>query len=96
MNNFLANLMRYGNGFVALLIILGFAYLFAFFPPTDELQVTGLGLGLIVGVIVATVICGTLAIFITIRTELIEIRGLLGSKTERVREDFMKDFQKHQ
>jgi hypothetical protein len=77
MNAFLAGIVGFLNGLLALLIILGVAVIGA-----DQVGGGGVGLllGLIFGVITAGVVCGLLAIFIEIRSELIKIRIAL---TER-------------
>jgi len=77
MNAFLAGIVGFLNGLLALLIILGVAVIGA-----DQVGGGGVGLflGLIVGIISAGVVCGLLAIFIEIRRELVKIRIAL---TER-------------
>jgi hypothetical protein len=80
MNNFFANLIRYGNGVFAVLVILFFVLLHGFSEEFKKPSISGLGVGLVYGVVFATLLCGTLAIILSIRTELIKIRELLEKK----------------
>ena len=77
MNKFLARIVGFLNGLLALLIILSGAAIGA-----DQVGggSAGLFLALIVGIVAAGVVCGLLAIFIEIRSELVKIRIAL---TER-------------
>ena len=80
MNDFFANLIRYGNGVFAVLVILFFVLLHGFSEQIDQPVILGLGVGLLYGVVFATLLCGTLAIILSMRSELIKIRELLEKK----------------
>ncbi len=75
MNRFLASIIGFLNGFIALVFILGGG---AIGHRMSESY--GLVLGLVCGLIVAILVCGFLAIFISMRAELVEIRRLIESR----------------
>ena len=93
MNDFLADLMRFGNGVLAIVCILTPPFLFMMGVAEGEISISWVLIGLLVGIVFATLTCGTIATFISIRTELIQIRELLESKPSPVQEDLLKDFQ---
>ena len=72
MNSLLANTIGVFNGLLALLFVIAGALI-----GQSQLEDMGLIVGLVVGFILAVVVCGILAIFISMRDELIEIRKLL-------------------
>ena len=80
MNNLLASIVGFFNGFLALLFIIGGAII----GISLDYQLNGMGLvlSLVVGGILAIVVCGVLAIFISMRNELIAIRRLLNKASE--------------
>ena len=80
MNNFLANLMRYGNGFIGVVFILFFPLLVLYLGLYEEGSVSWMYLSILVYIVAVATICGTLAIFISMRSELIKIRELLEKK----------------
>lgn len=96
MNDFLADLMRFGNGVLAIVCILTPAYLFFIGVPgvAQGESISWVLIGLLVGIVFATLTCGTIATFISIRTELVKIRELLESKPSPLKEDFLKDFKR--
>lgn len=75
MNGFLARILGYMNAFIALFLIVGGGAVGSQFD--DKFSGGGLVVDLIVGVILAAIICGVLAIFISMRRELLVIRRLL-------------------
>ena len=75
MNHFLASIVGFLNGLLALILIIGGAAIGS--TLEDQFDINGVVIGLIVGVILAVVVCGLLAIFISMRNELIAIRRLL-------------------
>ncbi len=77
MNNFLASIMGFLNGFMALLFIVSGALIGQ--QMDANLGGNGLVAGLAIGLGLAVIFCGILAIFISMRGELVEIRKLLGS-----------------
>jgi len=75
MNSFLASIVGFLNGVLAIFfIIVGAGVGHNFYEQG------GLVIGLLVGLIVAILVCGLLAVFISMRSELIEIRRLLESR----------------
>ena len=86
MNSLLASTVGFLNGFLALIFIIGGTAIGHYL--NDQLvnygvQVSNYGgiFGFVIGVMIAIIICGWLAIFISMRNELIEIRRLLSSAT---------------
>ena len=83
MNKILAATIRFLNGFLALFIIAtcaiaGRQYGAVMGLHGNGLDATmGLVVGLVVGFVAAVVVCGFLALFIEMRSELIRIRELL-------------------
>ena len=84
MNRLLATTVGFLNGLLALILIIGGAAIGHYL--NDQLvnygvQVSNYGgvFGFFIGVMLAIIICGWLAIFISMRNELIEIRRLLTS-----------------
>ena len=83
MNKVLAATIRFLNGFLALFIIAACAFAGRQYGAVMGLHSNGLdstlGLvaGLFVGFVAAVVVCGFLALFIEMRSELIRIRELL-------------------
>lgn len=75
MNHFLASIVGFLNGLLALILIIGGAAIGSLLE--NQFNINGVVIGLIAGVILAVVVCGLLAIFISIRNELILIRRLL-------------------
>ena len=75
MNHFLASIVGFLNGLLALILIIGGAAIGS--TLEDQFDINGVVIGLIVGIILAVVVCGLLAIFISMRNELIGIRRLL-------------------
>ena len=85
MNSLLASIVGFLNGFLALLFIIGGAIIGDEYDPLLEgfgLEGLGLPLGLIIGVILAIVVCGILAIFVSMRNELMAIRRLLDMQSQ--------------
>ena len=75
MNNALADIIGFLNGLAALTImILGGVWGWHMYP---EVRVEQVLLGVGAGLVVALIVNGTLAVFVSMRAELIEIRGLL-------------------
>ena len=72
MNSLLANTIGVLNGLLALFFVIVGALI-----GQSQLEGMGLIVGLVLGFILAVVVCGILAIFISMRDELIEIRKLL-------------------
>ena len=93
MNDFLADLMRFGNGVIATVYILGVPIMLMVVFALGEISVSWFLIYLVGSIVFATVTFGALATFISIRTELIQIRELLESKPSPIQEDFLKDFQ---
>jgi hypothetical protein len=82
MNTFLANIVGFLNGVLALFFIIGGAVIG--YDLNYQLEGMGLVFGLVIGFILAIVVCGVLAIFISMRNELTQIRYLLAAeKRER-------------
>lgn len=82
MNTFLANIVGFLNGVLALFFIIGGAVIG--YDLNYQLEGMGLVFGLVIGLILAIVVCGVLAIFISMRNELTQIRYLLAAeKRER-------------
>lgn len=79
MNRFLASIIGLLNGFIALVFILGGGVI-----GHSMSESYGLALGLVCGLIVAILVCGFLAIFISMRAELVEIRRLIESRPIQV------------
>ena len=79
MNTFLANIVGFLNGFLALFFIIGGAVIGDSYYILEGM---GLVLGLVIGLILAIVVCGVLAIFITMRNELTQIRRLLEKESQ--------------
>ena len=79
MNSLLASIVGFLNGFLALLFIIGGAII----GISLDYQLNGMGLvlSLVIGAILAIVVCGVLAIFISMRNELIAIRRLLDKQS---------------
>lgn len=75
MNAFLAEIVRYCNALLAVTLIIGGAII------GEGMGVSWL-VGLIVGFLLSVFLCGLLAIFISMRNELILIRQIL-SQEER-------------
>ena len=78
MNSALADIIGFLNGLTALGIIACGGVLGWNTYPQGDVKLTILGLG--AGLLVALFVCGILAIFISMRAELIEIRELLERK----------------
>jgi hypothetical protein len=74
MNKFLAEILGFLNGLLALLIILSGAAIGVTQVGGSGAGLFGLFFGLIGGIVTAGIVCGLLAIFIEIRSELIKIR----------------------
>jgi hypothetical protein len=74
MNKALAGAVRVLNGFFAVLFVIVGA---AVGGLSSRFSPVGLFLGIVSGVVVATIACGLLAFFIDMRTELIRIREIL-------------------
>ena len=83
MNKILAATIRFLNGFLALFIIAACAIAGKQYGAVMGLHgngldaTTGLVAGLFVGFVAAVVVCGFLALFIEMRSELIKIREIL-------------------
>ena len=80
MNSFLARIVGFLNGFIALMFIICGAIIGHEYDY--QLDDWGLVLGLVIGVILAVVVCGVLAIFISMRNELMAIRRLLDKQSQ--------------
>jgi hypothetical protein len=80
MNTFLASIVGFLNGFLALIFIISGAVIGN--ALNHELGGMGLVLGLVIGLVLAIVVCGVLAIFITMRNELTQIRRLLAKDSQ--------------
>ena len=76
MNRFLASVISFLNGFIELVFILGGGAI-----GHSMSESVGMELGLVCGLIVAILVCGFLAIFISMRAELVEIRRLIQSRS---------------
>jgi len=82
MNKVLAATIRFLNGFLALfLIVMGGALGKQYSLMIGLHASTGAIIGVIGGFVVAVVICGFLALFIEMRSELIRIREVLEKTT---------------
>jgi D-alanine-D-alanine ligase-like ATP-grasp enzyme len=79
MNSFLASIVGFLNGVLAIFFIIVGAGVGHNFYGQD-----GLIVGLLVGLLVAILVCGVLAVFISMRSELIEIRRLLESRQNQI------------
>ena len=79
MNSLLASIVGFLNAFLALFFVIGGAVIGDSF--NYQLDGMGLVLGLIIGAILAIVVCGVLAIFISMRNELMTIRRLLDKQS---------------
>ena len=79
MNSLLASIVGFLNAFLALFFVICGAVI----GDSLNYQLDGMGLvsGLIVGAILAIVVCGVLAIFISMRNELMAIRRLLDAQS---------------
>ena len=83
MNKVLAATIRFLNGFLAIFIIAACAIAGRQYGAVMGLHgngldaTTGLVVGLVVGFVAAVVVCGFLALFIEMRSELIKIREVL-------------------
>ena len=83
MNKLLAATIRLLNGILALFLIVACAIAGRQYGVLTELHgggldaTTGLVVGFVTGLMVAVVICGFLALFIEMRSELIKIREVL-------------------
>ena len=88
MNKILAATIRFLNGFLALFIIAACAIAGRQYGVMMRLHgdgldaTTGLVAGLFVGFVAAVVVCGFLALFIEMRSELIRIRELLAREAK--------------
>ena len=88
MNKVLAATIRFLNGFLALFIIAACAIAGRQYGVMMGLHgngldaTTGLVAGIFVGFVAAVVVCGFLALFIEMRSELIRIRELLAREAK--------------
>ena len=88
MNKVLAATIRFLNGFLALFIIAACAIAGRQYGAVMGLHGNGLDatmglvVGLVVGFVAAVVVCGFLALFIEMRSELIRIRELLAREAK--------------
>ena len=78
MNRLLANIVGFLNGLLAFVFMIGGALI-----GHSQFDGMGLVLGLVTGIIFAIIICGVLAIFISMRNELITIRSLLNKQSQQ-------------
>ena len=78
MNRLLANIVGFLNGLLAFVFMIGGALI-----GHSQFDGMGLVLGLVTGIIFAIIICGVLAIFISMRNELITIRSLLNKQCQQ-------------
>ena len=84
MNNILAKIAGFSNGIFAILLVIGGIVL----GDSFDNQTSGYGaiLGLVLGMLLTVIICGTLAVFISIRNELVIIRGIIYHLSEKISE----------
>jgi len=85
-NTLLANAVGFLNGLFALVLIFGGAIVgdYAEREGVFPVGMNGAILGLVIGFIVAIVVCGLLAVFISMRNELVSIRRILEEQNELV------------
>jgi cell division protein FtsX len=79
MNSFLASVVGFLNGLLALLFVFVGAQV-----GNKMYGEEGLVYGLLLGFLVAILVCGVLAVFISMRSDLIEIRRLLESRSNQI------------
>jgi hypothetical protein len=84
MNKLLAGAVRFLNGLLALLFVAGGTLVGAEYGGRVGGQESGMIVGFIAGFAVALVVCGFLALFIEMRSELIKIRGILETKPKPI------------
>jgi hypothetical protein len=78
MNKMLSNIVGFLNGFLAVVfLIIGAA---VGNQMDAELGGAGIIVGLFIGLVLSVIFCGVLAIFISMRDELVEIKGILHSQ----------------
>ena len=82
MNKFLAGTIRFLNGLLAFVLIVGGASIGAGYGMVLGGEAAGAFVGFLGGLVIALIICGFLALFIEIRSELIKIRGILEKKPQ--------------
>ena len=88
-NFFLAEIIGILNGLVAIsLIAIGGFYGYSNGYPKGDLLSTIMGLG--AGLLVSLFVCGILALFISIRSELVEINDLLKLNEKRKEMEFFE------
>ena len=80
MNKLLAALIRFLNGLLAFVLMAGGAAVGAEYGGALGGEAAGAFVGFLGGLVIALIICGILALFIEIRSELIKIRGILEKK----------------
>ena len=79
MNSVLASIVGFLNGLIAIAIIVCGGLLgWHASPPEGDVRLALLGLA--AGLLAALLVCGILAVFISMRAELIEIRQILDKK----------------
>jgi hypothetical protein len=75
MNRLLSSIVGFLNGFLALVFLINGASVGN--SLNDEMGGAGIFVGIIGGFVVAIIFCGVLAVFISMRDELINIKQLL-------------------
>ena len=88
MNSLLASILGYVNGFFALMIIA--ASVTVGFSLDNELGRFAPWVGLLIGLLIATVFCGYIAIMVSMRNELVHIRRILNN-TNRMNNTINKE-----
>ena len=82
MNKILAGTIRFLNGLFAFVLVAGGTAIGAEYGGVLGGEAAGAFVGFLGGLVIALIICGFLALFIEIRSELIKIRGILEKKPQ--------------